>query len=243
VSVRAEIVSGRSRPGQRFQPIHELALADDLVRAARDLPGAPKGLLVQIEMPGPIGIPDATALVGDPTGVRARISCGVEPILNRLDVAIISAMPNGAPRTIDLIARELGWGVETVDRRMSYLLRSGAVAKEPTGSFIRRSEIRALGRIYALEAKVNNVNAALRQARAYAAWADAYVLVMGPLSKTATERIKVGVTSDRGGLMVDGRWLRRPRLRPPTPALRLWASEFFVASLVSSGVHHPSPAP
>jgi hypothetical protein len=85
--------------------------------------------------------------------------------------------------------------------------------------------------MYAIETKVRNWGRALGQARAYGVWADTYVLVMGPLTQSVVSKVKEGVTKDRGGLVVDGKWICRPVASGPSPAHRLSASEHFVAAL------------
>jgi len=98
-----------------------------------------------------------------------------------------------------------------------------------------------VGRVYAVEAKVSDWRRALMQVRMYGVWADGYVLVMGALSARAVAAVTSEVASDGAGLMVDGRWLRRPTVRRLSPARRLWASEHVVAALRTS--YQPSPAP
>lgn len=236
------VLPGRSRPGQRFQAVQERGLQEALLGVARELPGSKQGLILQLEMPGPLGIPDATALVGNPARLEDRLQSGIAPLTNRLDATIVSIMPRGAMRSPTAIARQLKWRTETVDRRIPYLLRAGAIVARGD-SFSRRCELGPLGRIYALEAKVNQAGAALKQCRTYSSWADSYVLVMGPLSTSTKERLNRDVLLDGGGLVVAGRWCLRPRLRPPDPSMRLWAAEYFVASLLEHQAYQPSVAP
>jgi hypothetical protein len=88
-----------------------------------------------------------------------------------------------------------------------------------------------VGRLYAIETKVRDWRRALRQARTYGLWCDSYVIVMGAMSAASIESAASHVSADRGGLMVEGRWIVRPRIRQQTAAQRLWGSEHFVAAL------------
>jgi hypothetical protein len=57
---------------------------------------------------------------------------------------------------------------------------------------------------------------------------------MPELSTTSGENLLAAVASDAGGLMLGGRWVRRPRLRPKTNAQRLWGSEHVIAAFFAS---------
>src|SRR4051812_12851029 len=80
--------TSRARPGRRFQPTHERALLRSALSAAGQLPGAHRGVLVVPEMSGPYGIPDLTALVGDPAALSARLDLPVPPLLHEVDAAV-----------------------------------------------------------------------------------------------------------------------------------------------------------
>jgi hypothetical protein len=230
------------RAGRLFVPTHELALHDDARAACTALPGSGRGVSVIQEMAGPIGIPDLTALVGNPAALQARLALHVAPILNQLDAAIVATTPTRSPRSSEAMARILGWPEQILARRLPRLVDHGAVTLMDADRYLRPPEIRPLGRIYAVEAKVSNRGAAIQQARAYSAWADSYVLVMGPLSPRPLEILLDGVDADKGGLMVNGRWLRRPVIRPLSPVRRLWAAEHFVAAMKNSS-YQPSVEP
>ena len=241
--VDAHFLVGASRPGRRFQPIQELDLRLDVLRACAELPTSHRGIIVQEEMPGPIGIPDATVLIGGRDLLSARQESGVPPILNRLDAAILGALPSSAPRSVDYLAEKLHWERQTVARRARHLVSSGAVARTPKGSFVRDPRLVPLGRLVAVEAKVNDAVGALAQARTYASWADTYVLVMSQLSSRILERLIEDVRADGGGLMVGSRWRVRPRLGAQSRAQALLASEFFFDSLLRGAQTQPSVFP
>jgi hypothetical protein len=189
-------------------------------------------------MSGPLGIPDLTALVGDPGLLQARLALDVPPLVNRIDAAIAGAIPAGASRCLPTIASLLGWPVSTVERRIPGLVRSGALSMSVTGSVSRAAVIRPLGRLYAIETKIRGRVAAIQQARTYAVWADSYVLVMGELGPRSTTQLIADVSDDQGGLMIGGEWIRRPVLSPLDEGRRLWASEHLVAAV--SGASEPA---
>jgi len=198
--------------------------------------------MVVREMAGPIGIPDLTALVGDRSVLEARLALDVPPLLNQLDAGIVAAASARVPRSSSVIAESLGWPMDTILRRLPGLLRRGALVSTRLDRFIRPAALIPTGRLYAIEAKVRDRGAAIHQARTYGVWADGYVLVMGALSPRSTQLLLQDVDADRGGLMVDGRWLRRPAMGSLGPGRRLWAAEHVVAA--TRGVsYQPSVRP
>lgn len=233
--------TGAPRPGRRFEPTHELALHEHAMSVCAQLPGAHRGALVVREMAGPIGIPDFTVLIGETDRLHARLSLDVAPVLNQLDAGIVAVANPRVARSASALARALNWSVQTVMRRLPGLLRSGALVATRPDRYVRPSALGPLGRLYAVEAKVSDRQAAVQQARAYSSWTDGYVLVMGPLGRAPLSSLLDEVDADRGGLVVDGRWLRRPVLGRLDPARRLWSAEHFVAAVWPS--YQPSVAP
>jgi hypothetical protein len=233
--------TSRPRPGRRFAPTHERELFGPAVDACKRLPKARSGLLIVQELSGPIGIPDFTALVGAEDHLNARLSIEVPPLLNRVDVAVMASVSTSAGRTTQAISAILRWPEETIARRIPWLLRVGALREVARARYVRPPEVRPLGRIYAVEAKVRDWRRALRQVRTYSVWADSYVLVMGPLSSDSCERLAEEVRSDKGGLVVNHRWITRPMLGRLSPAGRLWAAEHLIAALYPHS--QPSVAP
>lgn len=234
--------SSRRRAGKRFEPTHELPLHEVAARVSLALRGAKRGLILIREMPGPIGIPDLVALVGNPGPLERRLSLEVPPLLNEIDAAIAAVAHAGAPRTTQALARTLGWPEDTLRRRIPGLLKSGALLRSGRDSFVRPPELAAVGRLVAIEAKVNDWRGALAQGRTYGVWADNYVLVMGRLSSSARSELTAHVAQDAAGLVIDGQWVERLGRRVSSPTKRLWASEHLVAALVGQD-HHPSATP
>jgi hypothetical protein len=229
------------RAGRRFEPLQELALHDVAMAVCGQLPGAHRGVIVVREMAGPIGVPDFTVLVGDRARLHARLSLDVPPVLNQLDASIVASASSGVARSAESLARALGWGVDTVERRLPGLLKSGALMTRRPGRYTRCPALVPIGRLYAVEAKVRDRQAAVQQARAYSSWTDGYVLVMGPLGQAPMQGLLDEVSADLGGLVVDGHWLRRPVMRSLDPGRRLWSAEHFVAAV--RGSYQPSVAP
>lgn len=229
------------RAGRRFEPSHELALHSVAMSACARLPGAHRGTYVVREMAGPVGIPDFTVLVGDLGLLRARLALDVPPVLNQLDAGIVAVAHARVARSPVALARASGWGAETVSRRLPGLVRSGALVAASPDRYVRPAALGPIGRLYAVEAKVSDRQAAVVQARAYSSWTDSYVLIMGPLGPAPLRSLLDEVDVDRGGLVVNGRWLRRPVLKTLDPARRLWSAEHFVAAVWNS--YQPSVAP
>jgi hypothetical protein len=217
--------------------LYEPALA-----ALGALPGARDGLLVVIEMAGPFGVPDIVALVGPQDRVVRRLETPVPPLIHEVDAAVTAvAMPNAA-RSAEYLARTLGWPIETVCRRIPHLARIGALLETAPKRYVRHPALQPLGRLYAVEAKVENWRRAVAQARTYNLWADSYVLALGDVSARVGRDAQDAVAEDGAGLLVNNRWVRRPRVRPRNPARRLWAAEHLVAAVLGAG-YHPSTAP
>jgi hypothetical protein len=222
--------SKRPRPGRRFLPVAEKKLRADALRAVRGLPGAHRDFTVFAEVAGPFGIPDFLVVVGSKSLLRRRAAFPVPPLLNEVDAGIVGVASTRRGFTTDALAERLGWGPETIDRRLPGLLRSGALDDIGRGRYVRPAALAPVGRLIAIETKVRDVRRALRQARTYALWCDNYVIVMPSISEASFGETVDTVAGDRGGLVVDGRWAQRPGRRRLPPASRLWGSEHLVAA-------------
>lgn len=225
-----EVATSAPRAGRRFEPVQERELHQDALGAVRDLHGASRGLVVVPEFAGPLGIPDFTAYVGDIGRVRRRHDLDAPPIVNELETGILSVAHVRRASSAQDIARALGWPVETVTDRLKGLVKRGALIEGSSGRYIRPESLEPGGRLYAVEAKVDDWRSALRQVRTYRVWADSYVLVMGQLTERAQTALTSEVRRDRGGLMVAGRWIVRPRLGRATQRRRVQAWELFAAA-------------
>jgi DNA-binding Lrp family transcriptional regulator len=234
--------TAKPRAGKRFQPTKELALHAPALRACVDLAAPRRDLNVVREMTGPYGIPDFTAIIGGRDTLDARLECPVPPLLNEVDAAIVAVAHANAARTVDALARAIGWPASTIARRVPHLVKCGGLIEVKPNLYVRPGSIKPHGSIIAVEAKVEDWRKALRQVRTYAVWADSYVVVMGDLTVRATQRMREEVERDKGGLMVGGDWVVRPRLESPqSRQKRVWAAEHVVAALRDS--YQPSPSP
>jgi hypothetical protein len=227
------VYAGYPRAGRRFEPVDERELSADTLRAAHGLPNAHRGLRILLETAGPFGVPDLVAVVGPRQALNRRLRLRVPPLLNEVDAGVVAAAAEKAPRTAATLAARVGWPVETVTRRIPGLLKAGALKPVGAESYIRPSALQPVGRLYAIEAKVRDWRRALRQARVYSVWCDSYVIVMPPLGPTSTPNLLEAVASDGGGLMLDGRWVFKPKLRSKSPSQRLWGSEHAIAAFFS----------
>jgi hypothetical protein len=224
------VATSQPRPGRRFEPIQELELHDDALDAAKTLPGASRGLVVVSEFAGPLGIPDFTAFVGQVTHIRTRQNLTIAPIVNEVEAGIVSVAHVNRPSSAEQLAQALGWPSAIVAGRVPRLVKSGALAEVARGRYTRPMLLEPAGRLYAIEAKVNDWRSALRQVRTYRVWADAYVIVMGSISVQAQEALTAEVRHDRGGLVVAGKWVMRPRLGPVPTRRRIEAWERFASA-------------
>jgi len=222
------------RPGRMFAPVQERQLHTVALDATEGLPGAARGLVVVPEFAGPIGVPDFTAYVGPVSSLVERQRIGVPAVVSDIDAGIISATHVRRPRNVEEIAAALGWPVTTILGRMRRLVTTGALVESRPGLYTRPAEIAAHGRLYAIETKIEDWRKALRQVRTYRVWADAYVLVMTGLSERTTEALQAEARRDGGGLVVDGRWLCRPRISAATEWRRLQAQELYATAIGSN---------
>ena len=229
--------SKRPRAGRRFLPIAEKELRADALRAVRGLPGAHRDFTVFEEVAGPFGIPDFLVVIGSKALLRRRTALPVPPLLNEVDAGIVAVASARRGSTTDTLAERLGWAIETIDRRLPGLLRSGALEDVGVGRYVRPPALAPVGRLIAIETKVRDFRRALRQARTYALWCENYVIVMPSITEASFGEAVESVARDRGGLVVAGRWAQRPGSRRlPRPSM-LWGSEHVVAATMRK----PSP--
>jgi len=223
-----EHLVARTRGGKRFLPIAERKLDPILRDLAARLPGASAGVIVISEMSGPTGLPDLVALPITPR-LRTRLALACPPVLAWGDARLAAACSSSRPLSERLLARRLDVAEGAVHRRARRLEDSGALLSAGRG-WIRPQELQPVGRLYALEAKVDDWNAGLGQALRYGSWADASAAVMAQLprdpSRVIAQASQLGL-----GLALGQRWLVRPKIRRLTLAHRLWASEHLIAAL------------
>jgi DNA-binding Lrp family transcriptional regulator len=186
-----------------------------------------------------LGVPDFTAFIGPTSGLIARQALAVPPVVSDIDAGILSVAHVRRSSDVGELAAALGWPISTLARRMRRLVVTGALIEVQPGMYVRPPEIAARGRLYAIETKIEDWTKALRQVRTYRVWADGYVLVMGGLSDRTVDSLLTEVRHDRGGLVVAGKWLARPRLGETAEWRRLQAIERF-AAVTESGLQSPA---
>jgi hypothetical protein len=231
-----ERVALRSRPGRRFAPTVEQQLAPVLRDLASRLPGAAAGVTVIAEMAGPTGLPDLVAVPVSPR-LAARLALPCPPLLTWSDARLAAACSTTRAWSVSTLARRLDADDVALRRRLRRLVVQGALEAGSSG-YRRVPDLQPVGRLYALEAKVDDWSAGLGQALRYGGWADASAAVLGQLprdrSKAVTQATDLGL-----GLALGARWLVRPRVRRLALARRLWASEHVVAALAAETRSRP----
>lgn len=211
-----------------FEPRAERALHPALIDIAHHLPGASRGCLAMADFQGPWGVPDLAALVARPANREVRQAAGVPPLLAEHDCRLVTY--SNAWIELEELGRRARVTTGQVERRVSRLIRIGALERGPTGKLRSNPSIKPMGRLWALEAKVSDWRRGLAQAHRYRMWADASVLALGD-TRASREAISRDARSLRIAVWISGRWLIRPQLAAPDRARRLWASEHAVAAL------------
>lgn len=220
-----------SRPGRRFAAIEERELYPALRDLASRLPKASGGIVVIAEMTGPTGLPDLVAVPVTPR-LEQRLQLATPPVLSWSDARLAAACSTVRPFSLHTLARRVGEDEGATRRRAQQLVRTGALLSIRSG-YVRASALDPIGRIYALEAKVDDWSAGLGQALRYGSWADASAAVLGKLPKDHSRAVdqarQLGL-----GLALGATWLVRPRVRRLAFAKRFWASEHVVAAILGS---------
>jgi hypothetical protein len=220
----------RQRPGRLFQPDDERSLMAVARRVIADLEGADEGALALREMHSPFGVPDLTVVVGNPAPRKSRLRLSVPPLLNEIDAGVVAVASKTVPRTADRLASSLGWPLATLERRIPGLLKSRALREIKPARYVRRAALEPIGTVYAVELKMADWKRALTQGRTYRTWANAYLLIVDYVSEGSLPDLVQAVRRDRGGLVVAGSWIVKPKRSPRDPARRLWTSEHVIAA-------------
>lgn len=223
-----EIPSQRPVLTPSFEPRAEAALNTTLREVAAGLPGARGGVVAIGEFRGPWGVPDLVALA--PSRVGQRLSCAVPPLLSQHDCRLVAAAGRWMePAALAAAAKVSQNAAERYIRRLTSI---GALEIR-RGRLKRAAGMVPLGRQWAIEAKVDDWRAGLSQVHRYRLWADGAVLVLGR-ARVPTETIAEQARLYRVGLVVDGRWVTRPKAVLPDDATRLHASEHILAALIGA---------
>lgn len=224
------------RHGRPFEPLHEVELKDDLIRVCRAL-ARPAGLgFVILEMPGPMGVPDAVVMRTTPKALQERLNAQVQPVLNPYDCELITALRHERGNTDSAQAR-LGWTDYTMKSVLARLRSADAVTATLRGRAHPKPGLQAIGKSIAVEAKVRDWKKALGQGRVYASWADSYQLLLGQVTDSAVLPLASMVAGDHAGLVIGRKWVVRPKLA--NGAGSLVASEYFLAAYLATNLPMP----
>lgn len=223
-----EVASRRPVLSPKFEPRAEAELASSLRDTAAILPGARGGVVAVEEFRGPWGVPDLAALA--PARVEERLACDVPPLLSQHDCRLVAAASRWTEPTVLAAAARVSPG--PAERYLRRLVGIGALEMRE-GRLRRSPGMVTLGRLWAIEAKVDDWQSGLSQVHRYRLWADGAVLVLGR-ARVQVEAIAAQARHYRVGVVVDSRWVVRPRLIPPDAPTRLHASEHMLAALIGA---------
>jgi len=223
-----EVSSRRPVLSPQFEPRAEAALSAVLRDVSASLPGARSGVVAVEQFRGPWGVPDLAALA--PARLERRLACAVPPLLSQHDCRLVAAAGKWIEPTVLASVARVSPG--SADRYLRKLIAIGALeARE--GQLRRAAGMVTLGRLWAIEAKVEEWQSGLAQVHRYRLWADGAVLVLGR-ARVPEEAIAADARHYRVGLVIEGRWVVRPRFTPPNDATRLHASEHMLAALIGA---------
>lgn len=226
-----EWASRSTPPGTRFAPTKERDLEPVLRDLAARLPAASKGTVVIPEMRGPSGIPDLVAITRA-SKLSRRLATSLPALTNICDVRLLLAYRRNTKEGIDSLAAALSETPHAVGRRTRRLIRTGWLVKDHDRWVVDKA-IEPLSRIYALEGKVDDWQAGMRQAAIYGSWADASAVVLLRLPKD-TQRAVSTAEALGIGLAESNRWLVRPSIQKVPLARRIQAREFLVSALLGA---------
>lgn len=187
-------------------------------------------LIAVPEFAGPFGIADLAVVATLWSRLAARIDAQIEPIIHELDAAIVAHLTARRGKALQELAQALSVYEDELDRRIAHLVRLGAVQRSRAGRLTRHESLVPLGRIFAIESKVNAWRRALDQARTYALWSDRSIAVLGRLPADRSDAIKEAQFAGVG-LAIESEWLVRPRATRQSQARRMWTSEIFFAAI------------
>lgn len=224
------------RHGRPFEPLHEVELRDDLIRVSRTLAQSAGLGFVILEMPGPMGVPDALVMRANPRAMRARMEADVEPILDQYACELLMTLRLVRGDTTSAQTR-LGWADYTMRSALARLRSAGAVVVTARGRVNPKPGLQPIGKSIAVEAKVRDWRRALSQGRVYASWADSYQLLLGQVADSAVLALASMVAGDQAGLVIGQKWVVRPKLAIGTGSLV--ASEHFLAAFLATNLPKP----
>ena len=223
-----EVSSQRPVLSPQFEPRAEAALSAVLRDVAADPAGCAFRCRGRRAVPRPMGCSRSCGSCASSFGEAFVLRRAAAPIPARLPTC-------GRRRQVDRTdgARRRRTSLTgSADRSLRKLIAIGALeARE--GRLRRSAGMVTLGRLWAIEAKVEEWQSGLAQVHRYRLWADGAVLVLGR-ARVPVEAIAADARHYRVGLVIEGRWVARPRVALPDDATRLYASEHMLAALIGA---------
>jgi hypothetical protein len=230
--------ASRVRSGRQFAPVAEAELWPTLRALALRLPSTDGTVHVVPEFSAANGIADLVALVSAEQGIRDRFSSGAGYLQSVSEASVASVFPTRRKVRADRAIGRLDMSERQARAIVAKLVLRGVLHRQ--GSyFIRDPAVVAVGRMYALEAKVADWRRGMTQSLRYSTWSDAAAVVLAK-NPHDVERARERAKSFGIGMAVGSKWVVRPRLRRGSPGLRLLSSEIFLASIAGGSYHNPS---
>ena len=222
------LTSALQLAGRRFEPTAEKSLDPALTIAASTLQVTRnRTTLVLTECALPFGVPDAVVIAIDDDAFQRRLDSGIPPVTAPAEVKMICAARRRACTADELIAAT-SLSAPVARRYLQRLVDVGAL-RMAAKRYRASATLQPVGRIFALEAKVNDWRSGYEQCLRYGSHADGTALIL----PRVTERVRqplLDVTRPHGiGVFADGRWMQRPKMSKLTADRRLHASECVIA--------------
>lgn len=228
-SIAYSTTESRRSGSPLFAPTSEERLYPRLADIARLLPGASHSCHLFPQFEGPWGVPDLVALVGGQSTIQRRQDLLIPPVLSEHDCIVLAAMYVWT--SPEEVAKATGLRPDAIRRRISRLSRLGAILRARNGRIRAVRDLRPVGRIWALEAKIDDWRGGLAQAHRYRMWADGAILMLATAPTKRDELIQ-RASSFKIGVWAGNGWLARPRIATSSNrARRLWASEHVIKAL------------
>ncbi len=175
-----------------------------------------------------LGVADLVITSLDRQALADRIRSGVSPTLSAAHARLLEMVPTVSVQRSELL--ELAtWSPRHTARLVGDLVASGHLVDDGDG-FRRHPSVRPLSdRVIAIEAKLSDWTAGLRQARQYLEFADQVYLAVPEATARNAGRDRTSFIESGVGLVAVGRrsriLVRAPMRRPRDPGMRRWLEE------------------
>jgi hypothetical protein len=199
-----------TRAGRPFEPIAELALEPNLIRAAQDLVPTDGSTVFFREFQLPAGVPDMLAVTIKPGALRRRTEIGVPAITVPQELRILSATNSRSPTSLAQLMTISGVAEAQTRRTISTLVAKGALTVRGA-NYYRSIGLAPCVSVLAFEAKVSDWRAGIAQALRYGSYAARSTAVLGEISPRVLRSARAAAKATGIGLHTNGRWIIRPR--------------------------------